>query len=118
MSLEMIRLLILATGWPVLVLGSIYIFTQVYRFYLSVKGVIFGRLTMIMVSGWIVTMYCLGIVATVAMFLDARIGVTVVFPVFIVWAISMAVVFAVVQLWLRQASTINGSTRISSGNTS
>jgi two-component system, NtrC family, sensor histidine kinase KinB len=107
MSLEMTRMFILALGWPVLILGSVFIFTLVYRFFQAVKGVIFGRLTMIMVTGWIITMYCLGIVATVAMFLDVKVGVTVVFPVFIIWALSMAAVFVVVQQWLKQASTIN-----------
>lgn len=97
----------MATGWPVLVLGSIFIFYLVYKFYLDVKGVVFGRLTMIMVSGWIFTMYCLGIAATVAMYLDVKIGVTVVFPIFVAWAACMAVIFLVVRQWLKQASTIN-----------
>jgi NtrC-family two-component system sensor histidine kinase KinB len=107
MHLEITRAIILGTGWPVLVLGSLLIFTLVYRFYINVRGVVFGRLTVIMVSGWILTMYCLGIVATVAMFLDLKTGVTVVFPIFLVWAVSMAVVFAVVRQWLKQASVIN-----------
>ncbi|HVN67663.1 MAG TPA: PAS domain S-box protein, partial [Candidatus Sulfotelmatobacter sp.] len=108
MRLELIRTLILASGWPVLVMGSGLIFILVYRFYLNVKRVIFGRLTLIMVLGWIFTMYCLGAVATVAMYLDVKTGVMVVLPIFISWAITMGIVFLVVQQWLKQAAVING----------
>ncbi|MFH1542452.1 MAG: ATP-binding protein, partial [bacterium] len=50
---------------------------------------------------------CLGIVATVAMFLDVVVGVQVVLPIFITWAATMIVITVVMLSWSKQARTIN-----------
>ncbi|MFH1386189.1 MAG: PAS domain-containing sensor histidine kinase [bacterium] len=107
MSLEAIRQIILMTGWPILATGSVLLFFLAYKFYLDVNRVALGKLVMIMTSGWLVTMYSLGVVATLAMFLDVRQGVFVVFPIFLVWAITMVLLSANVFQWSRKTVDIN-----------
>ncbi|MBU1867569.1 MAG: PAS domain S-box protein [Candidatus Margulisbacteria bacterium] len=107
MTIELLRFLILAFGWPSLISGSLYFLFSSYRFNRNVHGAIFGKLVLIMTFGWLLTMYCLGIVATLAMFLDVRIGVQYVFPVFVVWAASMLMIYASIRRWTKEAATIN-----------
>ena len=107
MSLESIRFFILITGWPTLIIGTIFLFYRAFKFYVEVNKVVFGKLVLIMTSGWLFTMYCLGFASTLAMFLDVRIGVYVVIPIFITWAISMVLIFIVIANWSKEAITIN-----------
>ncbi|MFH1826663.1 MAG: PAS domain-containing sensor histidine kinase [bacterium] len=107
MTLETIRNLILLTGWPVLVVGSFFLLYKAIKFYYDVNRVVFGRLVIIMTSGWLFTMYCLGIVSTVAMFDNVIIGVQIVLPIFIFWAASMVVITAIILSWSKEALTIN-----------
>ena len=96
--LTMIRTLILAIGWPVLIAGSIYIYVKGMGVYKLVKGSLIGNLTKVLVSTVLVEMYSLGVVATAYMFCDER-GTFLVLPVFFVWFISF---FATLKV-LRQA---------------
>ncbi|MFC1495794.1 ATP-binding protein [Candidatus Margulisiibacteriota bacterium] len=107
MPLEIIRNVILMIGWPALAAGSILLLYLSYKFYLDVNKVIFGKLVLIMTGGWLFTMYCLGIVATVAMFLNVTVGVFVVLPIFIVWAITIVILSASVIAWTKEAVKIN-----------
>lgn len=107
MTLEIVRNLILLTGWPILIVGSIYLLYKAIKFYQDVNRVVFGKLVVIMTSGWLFTMYCLGVVSTVAMFDNVVIGVQVVLPIFIFWAASMAVIFIIILAWSKEAVTIN-----------
>ena len=107
MTLETIRNLILLTGWPSLIIGSIFLLYKALQFYQDVNRVVFGKLVVIMTAGWLFTMYSLGIVATVAMYLDVATGVYVVLPIFIAWATSMVIVTVINLSWSKEAVTIN-----------
>lgn len=101
------RNLVLLTGWPTLILGSIFLLYKSYRFHKDVNKVVFGKLVLIMTAGWLTTMYSLGIVATVAMFLDLNVGLSVVLPVFILWAITMIIITVIILKWSKEAVIIN-----------
>ncbi|OGC04841.1 hypothetical protein A2276_02620 [candidate division WOR-1 bacterium RIFOXYA12_FULL_43_27] len=107
MSLALIRNFILLTGWPILIAGSLFLLWKAFKFHKDVNKVVFGKLVIIMTAGWLSTMYCLGIVATVAMFLDLNIGVFVVLPVFVIWAISMVIITGIILIWSKEAVVIN-----------
>lgn len=107
MDLEILRNIILFTGWPVLIAGSVWLLFSSYRFFINVKKVIFGRLVLGMTFGWLLTMYSLGIVATIAMYLNTFIGALVVFPIFLLWSFTMALLFFSIRKWTKEAVTIN-----------
>ncbi|MFH2033489.1 MAG: hypothetical protein ABIJ26_02140, partial [Candidatus Margulisiibacteriota bacterium] len=67
MDLELIRNIILLTGWPVLILGSLFLMYKAIRFNIDVNKVVFGKMVVIMTAGWLFTMYCLGAASTAAM---------------------------------------------------
>ncbi|MFH1726840.1 MAG: PAS domain-containing sensor histidine kinase [Pseudomonadota bacterium] len=107
MNLEFLRSFILVTGWPVLMAGSLFLLYKTYRFYQTVNKVVFGKLVLIMISGWLFTMYCLGVVATLAMYQNLETGVMIVLPIFIGWAITMAAIITITIKWSAEAATIN-----------
>lgn len=104
---EKIRFFILITGWPILIIGSIYLTAVTFKFYRDVEKSVFGKLVIAMVVGWFVSMYSLGITATAYMITDAGYGVPVVIPVFLVWFITMVVITWTVLRWSREAATLS-----------
>lgn len=105
--MEPIRDFILLVGWPILILGSIYIVGISVRFWKNLQKGVVGRLVLGMVIGWLITMYSLGITATGYMLTDIEHGVPVVLPIFIVWFITMVVIVWSVIRWSREAETLN-----------
>lgn len=101
------RNFILSAGWPVLIIGSIYIVAISVRFWRRLEKGVVGRLVLVMVIGWLLTMYSLGITATAYMFTDIENGVSVVLPVFVVWFITMVVIMWSVIRWSKEAATLN-----------
>lgn len=81
------RNIVLMIGWPVLVLGSIFLFLKGRSVYNMVKGSLVGRVTRVLVITMLVGMYGLGIVATAFMYADES-GVWTVLPVFLVWFVT------------------------------
>jgi len=81
------RNIILSIGWPILVIGSIYLYIKGRKVYLLVKGSLVGRITKVLVVTMLVEMYSLGIISTVYMFSDEQ-GVWWVLPVFAIWFIT------------------------------
>jgi len=84
----MIRTIVLAVGWPVLVIGSIYLLVKGKAVYQMVKGSLVGKVTKVLVISMLVGMYSLGVVATFLMFCDQETGVWVVLPIFLAWFIT------------------------------
>lgn len=85
--LIVIRTIILAVGWPVLVAGSIYLFVKGREVYSMVKGSLVGKITKALVFTMLVEMYSLGIVTTAYMFENAEKGVIIGIPIFTLWFI-------------------------------
>jgi len=87
MNLAIMRNLILAIGWPILILGSLYIFFKGRHVYKMVKGSLVGKITKVLVYTMLVEMYSLGIVSTAFMFSDES-SVYLILPIFLVWFLS------------------------------
>ncbi|MFH1822245.1 MAG: hypothetical protein ABH830_00930, partial [Patescibacteria group bacterium] len=85
--LIMIRNIILAIGWPVLLIGSIYLIIKGKDVYKLVKGSMIGEVTRALVISMLVGMYSLGIVATALMFCELK-GTYLVLPIFLLWFIT------------------------------
>ena len=105
--MEYLRTIILFIGWPILILGSICIMVLAIRFWRAVGRVVIGKLVLVMIVGWLISMYSLGITATAYMFTDIANGVAVVFPVFIVWFITMVIIIWTIIRWGKEAVTLN-----------
>ncbi len=86
-NLETVRTIILVVGWPVLVIGSIYLFIKGRQVYSMVKGSMVGKITKILVVSMMVEMYSLGIVTTAYMYSNVDNGVAIGLPIFAVWFI-------------------------------
>ncbi len=91
-SFEIIRDIILISGWPVLIISSIFVSVKIFYHYKSGENVTSKRLVFVMLIGLLVSMYGLATVATIFMLSNVIFGVLVVLPVFIVWLPSIAVV--------------------------
>ncbi len=89
----MIRTIILAVGWPVLIGGSIYLFVQGRKVYGMVKGSLVGKITKALIVTMLVEMYSLGIITTAYMLSDINavypgLGVFAVWFVVFIWTIK------------------------------
>jgi len=102
MDLYSLRTFILSFGWPVLILGSIYIVLKAWDFYKTLEKSIFGKLVFPSLVGWLISMYSLGIVATFYM-LDNVEGTKVVLPIFIAWFVTMVLIFIITIRWSKEA---------------
>ncbi len=91
-NLEIVRTLILSIGWPVLIIGSVYLFTKGSRsqVYTMVKDSLVGKIVKVLALTMLVGMYGLGIVTTAYLFDNVVHGVAVGLPVFVVWFITFA----------------------------
>lgn len=98
-----LRTFILASGWPILIIGSIIITWQGITFFAQTKGTIFGKLVLPTVLGWLITMYILGITATFYMFDKPVKGTLVVLPIFIVWFITFIMLSRNIRHWSKEA---------------
>lgn len=81
---KIIMTIILAVGWPVLIIGSIYLFIKGKHVYSLVKGSLVGKVVKVLVSTMMIEMYSLGIVSTAFMYCDVR-SLYIVIPIFVIW---------------------------------
>lgn len=84
--LIMMRNLILGIGWPVLIIGSIFLFVKGRGVYNMVKTAIIGKITKTLVFTMLIEMYSLGIVCTAYMLTSPN-STYLVFFIFLVWFI-------------------------------
>jgi hypothetical protein len=84
MVLVTMRNIILLVGWPILIIGSLYIFVKGRAVYKLVRGSLVGRVTQVLVITMLVEMYSLGIACTAYMFERSE-AVYIVLPIFLVW---------------------------------
>lgn len=85
--ITMTRNLILIIGWPILVIGSIYLLMVVRgkKIYQMIKGSLVGKLISVFLWNMLIGMYALALVSTAYMFDDSK-SAYLILPVFIVWA--------------------------------
>lgn len=104
----MIRTIVLAVGWPVLVIGSIYLIVKGKAVYKMVKGSLVGKVTRVLVISMLVGMYSLGVVATFLMYCDEEIGVWVVLPIFFAWFVTFVWSLKVLAQAQKEAKNLAG----------
>lgn len=93
---NLIMIVILAIGWPVLIIGSIYLFIKGQHVYVLVKGSLVGKVVRILVYTMMVEMYSLGVVSTGFMFYSVK-GIYFVLPVFFIWFIMFVATMKVLM---------------------
>ncbi len=104
---NIIMIIILAVGWPILILGSIYLFIKGKHVYELVKGSLVGKVIQILVYTMMVEMYSLGAVSTGFM-LCSKTGTYVVIPVFIIWFIMFFMTMKVLMNAEKEARALTG----------
>lgn len=104
---EVVRLVILGLGWPLLVFGSVRVSLQARRFYRNVSRSSFGRMVVVLVAGLVVTMYSLAVTATAFMMMDPRRGVPIVVPIFAGWMLLMALAGVALGRWTEEAAKVS-----------
>ena len=99
--------IILVIGWPVLIVGSIYLFIKGKHVYALVKGSLVGKVVRILVYTMMIEMYSLGVVSTGFMYYSPR-GIYIVIPVFIVWFIMFILTMKVLMNAEKEARALTG----------
>lgn len=107
MAYATFRSVIVILGWAGLVFGGGWSVVEALEFYRGVKRSVYGRLVLLTIVGWLLTMYSLGLVATSYLFDDVVEAVWVVTPIFLVWGASMLMIAVVVRRWNRNAVALN-----------
>ena len=104
---EIIKLEILYVGWPLLIIGSIYIIYQSYKFYVKLGRTPIAKLVTVFTVSTIITMYSLGFVSTIFLMVDTLNGVTYVLPIFSIWFVFMILIFYFAFKLNREAISYN-----------
>ncbi len=107
---NLIMTIILAVGWPVLIIGSIYLFIKGKHVYALVKGSLVGKVVRILVITMMVEMYSLGVVCTAFMYSSAR-SVYIVLPIFAVWFVMFVWSMKVLMNAEREARALTGGVK-------
>lgn len=107
MAIENLRTFIVVFGWALLIGGSIFVLFKTVRFWIDVNKSIFGKLILVMVTGWLVTMYSLGSIATLYMYDSPASGVANTAPIFLVWFFTMAIIVGIAIRWSKEAVVIS-----------
>ena len=105
---NLIMTIILAVGWPVLIVGSIYLFIKGKHVYDLVKGSLVGKVVRILVYTMMIEMYSLGIVSTGFMYCSIK-GIYVVLPVFLIWFIMFVMTMKVLMNAEKEARALTGT---------
>lgn len=104
---NLIMTIILAVGWPVLIIGSIYLFLKGKHVYSLVKGSLVGKVVKILVYTMMVEMYSLGAVSTGFMYCSPR-GLYIVIPVFVIWFAMFIITMKVLMNAESEARALTG----------
>ena len=91
MDVITLKTLILAIGWPVLLIGSAYLVVILFKSHNKYKLEV-TRIILIMVVGWLFTMYSLGVVSTFYLLSEATNATQIVSIVFAVWLLTMIII--------------------------
>ncbi len=104
---NLIMTIILVVGWPVLIVGSIYLLIKGRHVYALVKGSLVGKVVQILVYTMMIEMYSLGIVSTGFMYCSPR-GMYIVLPVFLIWFIMFIMTMKVLMSAEKEARALTG----------
>lgn len=101
--------IILAVGWPLLIIGSVYLFIKGKTVYSLVKGSLIGKVVRILVYTMMVEMYSLGVVSTGFMYCSNK-GVYTVVPIFMIWFVMFFITMKVLMNAEKEARALSEST--------
>ena len=80
-----LKLMMGLVGWPVLIIGSIYLFIKGKSVFSLVKGSLVGKITKALVFTMVLEMYSLGFLITIFVLTNELYGVLIGLPFFIAW---------------------------------
>ncbi|HEU0085796.1 MAG TPA: HAMP domain-containing sensor histidine kinase [Candidatus Paceibacterota bacterium] len=106
---ELIRTMLLYSGWPVLVLGGFFLIKQSINFYKSTGKTVLGKLVIYLTISNLLTMLCLGFVATIYMLQDINAVIPIVLPIFLVWFLVITIVSLIATGLDKQAIVYNST---------
>ncbi len=104
--LETFRTLFLVIGWPILVLSSIFLIATGLKIYKKLEKVVYGKLILATIFGWVGTSLALGVVSTMYVFDDVE-AIFAVWEVLLFWIFLIFVITWVVQKWDMEAIELN-----------
>lgn len=108
MSWDTFRLWIVLFGWPLLAGGGVYILYTAFSFSQKIKQASLGKFIVATNTALVLTMVCLGVVASFFLFLSpSEISVAVVAPIFAVWVFILVRIVFLSQKWSEEAVSLN-----------
>ncbi len=107
MDLELLRTIILAIGWPLLVAAGTLFFISAYSFYIRTHKLALGKLIVAGSIGQSISMISLGIVATSFLFVDLERSIFIVLTVFAIWFAVIVATYVISRKWSSEAEKIN-----------
>lgn len=106
-AVEALRIAILFAGWPGMALVTGFVLWQAWQFHAKVKGSPFGRLVLLMVIGWTMSIGFLAFLATLYLQSDPSGAGPIAASFLVFWASSMALVVWLMHRWGAEAVHIN-----------
>ena len=104
---EALRIAILFVGWPGMALVVAFVLWQGWQFHLKVKGSPFGRLILLMVTGWTMSIGFLAFLATLYLQGNPTDAGPIAAAFLVFWASSMSLVVWLMHRWGAEAVHIN-----------
>ena len=103
--LKILRIVLLAVVWPILIGGSLYIDIKGRKVFQLVKGSLVGKISQALVFTMLVEMHSLGLLGTAYVYTDIR-GVYVVAPIFLIWIITFVWALKILSLAQKEAEKL------------
>jgi signal transduction histidine kinase len=104
---EALRIAILFVGWPGMALVTGFVLWQAWQFHLKVKGSPVGRLVLLMVVGWTMSIGFLAFLATLYLQANPHGSGPLVAGFLAFWSTSMGLVVWIMHRWGAEAVSIN-----------
>jgi signal transduction histidine kinase len=104
---EALRIAILFAGWPGMALVTAFVLHQAWQFHAKVKGSPFGRLVLLMVIGWTMSIGFLAFLATLYLQGDPSGAGPIAAAFLMFWAASMSLIVWLMHRWGSEAVHIN-----------
>jgi signal transduction histidine kinase len=104
---EALRVAILFVGWPGMALVTAFVLWQALQFHLKVKGAPVGRLVLLMVVGWTMSIGFLAFLATLYLQASPQASAPLVAGFLAFWATSLALVVWIMHRWGTEAVSLN-----------
>jgi len=104
---NLIMIIMLVIGWPILIIGSVYVLIKGKHVYALVKDSLVGKVIRILVYIMMVVMYSLGIVSTAFMYYSEE-GIYIVLPIFLIWLVTFTVTIKTLMNAEKEARTLTG----------